>query len=229
MTTRGRTMQADPRETPRYAVTEGALYAGVPRSTLRDWTARGAGRSPVLRTPRPDGRQSLSFYNLIELYVLATLRREFGLSLQNVRRAVRFIEDTYPENHPLATAQFATDGVSLFIQEAASGALVNASHMGQLEASQLVQRYLRRIDHDAHGMARRFYPTGLDRGSVASRAIVIDPEIGFGRPVLRGRSIPVEVILDRFDAGDGVVALARDFRCSAESIEAAIRAFHRAA
>ncbi len=219
----------DPREIARYPLTEGALYAGVPRSTLRNWTAKGADRRPILRTPTPDGSQSLCFYNLIEIYVLATLRREYGLSLQSIRHAVRFVENTYPGRHPLATQKFATDGVSLFLQEADGGALVNASRAGQVEVREVVQRYLRRIDHDEHGMARRFFPTGLDRSRAAGKAIVIDPHISFGRPVLRRRFIPVDVILDRFDAGDSLVDLAADFRCPPKSIEAAIRAFHRAA
>ncbi len=226
---RARVADFDPREISRYSLTEGALYAGVPRSTVRNWTAKGPDRRPVLHTPAPDGSQTLCFYNLIETYILSTLRREYGLSLQSIRKAVRFIERAYPGRHPLATEQFVTDGVSLFVQEADGGALVNASRLGQVEVGEVVQRYLRRIHHDEHGMARRFYPTGLDRSRAAGTAIVIDPQIGFGRPVIQSRSIPVDVILDRFDAGDSLVELARDFRCPPESIEAAIRAFHRAA
>jgi uncharacterized protein (DUF433 family) len=57
----------------------------------------------------------------------------------------------------------------------------------------------------------------------APRSIVIDPRRAFGRPVLVGTSVPVTDVRARFDAGDGVDELARDYDVSHDLIEDALR------
>jgi uncharacterized protein (DUF433 family) len=44
-----------------------------------------------------------------------------------------------------------------------------------------------------------------------------------GRPVVEGTRIPTAVIAQRFKAGEGVNALAKDYHLSKEKIEAAIQ------
>ncbi len=56
-----------------------------------------------------------------------------------------------------------------------------------------------------------------------STAVVIDPTIGFGRPILVRASVSTAVIFDRFGAGDKIDELAADFDVSTADIEEAIR------
>ncbi|MBN1607746.1 MAG: DUF433 domain-containing protein [Polyangiaceae bacterium] len=56
------------------------------------------------------------------------------------------------------------------------------------------------------------------------RLIVIDPELGFGRPVLTGTGIPVSIIHERFKAGDSASNLADDSGVGVDAIEEALRA-----
>ncbi len=52
---------------------------------------------------------------------------------------------------------------------------------------------------------------------------MIDPEVQFGRPCLTGTGVPTGIIMERYRAGDSIEELARDYRCSPNGIEEAIR------
>ncbi len=76
-----------------YAIGEAAVYLGVPRSTLRTWVRGHDYRvQNETRTMKPlikaDPSGLLSFNNLTEAYVLASLTRRFDLPLQRVRTAL---------------------------------------------------------------------------------------------------------------------------------------------
>lgn len=67
------------------------------------------------------------------------------------------------------------------------------------------------------------YRQGGDRAP-AKFAVTINPEVNFGKPVIAGRGIDIEVVRDRFDAGDSVAFLAKDYCCELTEVEDAIRA-----
>jgi len=89
----------DVREEPLYTAAEAARYLRLPASTVRAWVfgqpseQRGDRRrfEPVIRPADRDARR-LSFLNLIELLVLAAIRRKHTVALPQVRRALRFLE-----------------------------------------------------------------------------------------------------------------------------------------
>ena len=53
--------------------------------------------------------------------------------------------------------------------------------------------------------------------------MVIDPERGYGRPVLDGRGIRTEVVIERFQAGESITSLANDYGLSAATVEDILR------
>jgi uncharacterized protein (DUF433 family) len=53
--------------------------------------------------------------------------------------------------------------------------------------------------------------------------VVIDPQVQFGRPVLAGTGIPTFVIAERYEAGESISDLARDYDRPEKEIEEAIR------
>ncbi len=213
----------DPRELPNYSIAEVASYLGMPPSTVRAW-AKGMGETfrPVITMPDPDANL-LSFFNLVEVHVLAALR-EKGPRLPDIRRAIRFVERTVGKKHPLATQAFFTDGVSIFVEHL--GSLVDAKD-GQLVLRRVVEGYLTRIDYGPDGLAMRLYPF-TRRGMLdGPRSVVLNPLVSFGRPVLAQTGVPTEEIADRFHAGEALDELALDFGVSREAIEEAIRCeFH---
>jgi uncharacterized protein (DUF433 family) len=74
-----------------------------------------------------------------------------------------------------------------------------------------------------HGVPRKFYLPSAKISSRKRGEIVIDPSISFGRPVLTGTGIRVEIIADRFGAGESIDSLAADYGRPREEIEAVLR------
>ena len=129
-------------------MSEAAHYLRIPRSTLRAWVAGHAnGRAGLFRAiiALPDDRLGLlSFINLVEAHVLDGLRTQHQISLQKVRRALRYLERQLDTSHPLAQQRFETDGVNLFVRR--YGQLVNVSESGQLAMRRMLETYLRRVE-----------------------------------------------------------------------------------
>jgi uncharacterized protein (DUF433 family) len=218
----------DPRELPAYSLTEAARYLRMPEATLRSWVV---GRSypttagqrffrPVIRLPKI-GLPVLSFVNMVEAHVLEAIRRQENIALRKVRAAVAFLERHYNSRHPLVEHQFETDGLDLFIQKA--GLLINLSQAGQLAIREVVTSYLRRVERDVKGLPIRLYPFTRKREPEEPRAVMIDPLVSFGRPVLAGTGIATAVLAERFKAGESVEELAKDYGRTALDIQEALR------
>lgn len=215
-------------EVPSYVLNEAAHYLRIPLPTLRSWafgrfypTESGPQFfKPIISLPDKDNRL-LSFMNLIEIHVLDAIRRQHSVSLKKVRTALNYLQQTFPSKHPLAEQTFETDGLNLFIQK--YGHLINISQDGQLAMKNLLEAYLHRIERDPSGIPIRLYPYTRKRQIDEPRAVVIDPYVSFGRPVLAGTGIATAVIAERYKAGESVDDLAKDYDRQRDEIEEAIR------
>lgn len=213
----------DPRTVPRYAVGEAALYLRLPRATLKTWVhgrvdQNGRQAEAVIKLPASSGL--LSFQNLVEAHVLGAIRRQHGVSLQRVRKALRFVQRKIQQPHPLITVEFQTDGVDLFVKEL--GRLINASGAGQTEIDEAIRRSLARIDRDEEGVASRLFP--FVRGTEGEpKVILMDPKLSFGKPVIVETGIPVSVIVGRYRAGEDPSEIARDYSIPTDHVNDAIR------
>jgi uncharacterized protein (DUF433 family) len=221
-----------PADVPFYSLAEASALAGVPLSTLRSWVlgrsfpGRGGPRrsQAIVRVPKSESR-FLTFTNLVEVHVLAAMRRKHALPLPVIRRAVTYVHNELEVPHPLATEQFKTNGADLFVERL--GDLINASQEGQLGMKSVLAGCLDRVEYDREGRAIRLFP--VLRRADGAKTIVIDPRRAFGRPVMVGTSVPASDVRERFDAGDSVDVLARDFEVAPELIEDALRATPQAA
>jgi uncharacterized protein (DUF433 family) len=220
--------QTDLRELPAYSFLEASRYLRIPTATLRDWiygwtyatAAEGERFAPPLLALPESALASLSFFNLVEAHVLDAIRRIHRIPMQKVRRALDYLQKNLPSRHPLADERFETDGIELFVER--FGSLILASQSGQVTHRELVAGHLRRIEHDAEGQAARLFPVSRRRGDSGIRHIVIDPDVAFGRAALAGSNIATCVIAERHKAGETISALAQDYACTREQIEAAI-------
>jgi uncharacterized protein (DUF433 family) len=218
----------DPRDIPAYSLREAAHYLNLPKATLRSWVmgqhyhvgSRLRFFEPLIRVPEAES-PLLSFINLTEAYVLGAIRRQHSIPLQQVRAALRYLEEQFKSRHPLADHQFETDGWSLFVQKLDQ--LINLTQEGQFEMHELLLQYLRRIDRDPSGAVARLYLLTRRGDLDQPRTVVVDPRIAFGKPVLARRAIPTAVIAERYKGGDSTDVLARDYDCERPEIEEAIR------
>jgi uncharacterized protein (DUF433 family) len=189
---------------------------------LRLW-ACGDGERKALFTPASRTPPLLSFSNLIEAFVLASMRQVHGISMQRVRKALHYVGNQLGHKRPPIHAGFRTDGVSLFVQQA--DRLLNVSADGQTVLREVVEASLQRIDWEG-GFAARLYPWVRVRGGAAAqepRTIVIDPRRGFGQPSIAGTGIEARIVAGRYRAGESILVLAEDYRVGLEQVEDAIR------
>jgi uncharacterized protein (DUF433 family) len=219
----------DPRDLPMYTLAEVARYTGVPRATLRTWavgrpypTESGERFSrPIIVLP-DEGQLMLSFINLVEVHVLAAIRKQHNVPLPKVRHALDFINDRFQTEHPLAHEQFRTDGINLFVDK--YGQLINVTRSGQLAMRERLEAHLKRIEHDRQGVALRLYPLFTrSPEQEAPKVVVIDPRISFGRAVLAGTSVPTVMLAERWKAGESIDELADDYSRDKHDIEEAIK------
>ncbi len=209
-----------PGELPAYAVPRAARIVRLSPSTLRLW-ACGDGERKALFSPASRAPLLLSFSNLIEAFVLASMRQVHGISMQRVRKALKYVGNELGYERPLIHAGFQTDGVNLFVQHA--DRLLNVTTDGQAVLREVLDASLRRIDWEG-GFAARLYPW-VRGGAPAQepRTIVIDPRRGFGQPSIAGTGIEARIVAERYRAGESVTVLAKDYAVNLEQVEDAIR------
>ena len=216
----------DPREVPAYSIPAAAHYLQMPVATLQTWTLgrfypTKSGRRrfrPLIKLPDPK-LPYLSFSNLIEAHVLSSLRRRHNIRLDRIRSALRYVRQEFGTSRPLLTAEFETNGVSLFVHKL--GKLVDASQ-GQAVMEEIMTKYLKRIEHK-DSLAIRLYPFTRRDDFGGPKSVFIDPRISFGRPVIASCRIPTLIVAERYMAGDSIDHLADDYRCEPIDIQEALR------
>jgi uncharacterized protein (DUF433 family) len=90
---------------------------------------------------------------------------------------------------------------------------------GQWVLHGVVQDALEQIvfESDADQFAARWYPFGR------AAHIIIDPHYAAGRPIVEGSRVPILIIKERFDAGDSIRFLAKDYGLATSVVEEALR------
>jgi len=208
---------------PAYTVAEAARHLKIAPATLRSWVIgrsypRGQGSAyfePLIE-PADAEKCLLSFHNLIEAYVLRSLRQEHGVSIKAVRMAIEYAQTELGISRLLLSPELRTTAGELFIQR--YGELINLSRSGQLALRKVFEAHLQRIDW-RQNLPVRLYPYfGMDQ----EKLIAIDPTIQFGRPVLLRKGILTSVIADRIDAGELPESVAADYDLEIDEIELAI-------
>lgn len=218
-------------DAPSYKAAEASYLLKLNGSTVRAWcfgtTYRGrAGNSkafvPVI-SPADSVLRLLSFSNLCELHVLGGITRSYHIPLQRVRPALEYVRKKMGESRPLLAANFRTNGLDLFLEQA--GQLVSVSRGGQTAMRGEFERALDRIERASSGNPVRLFPFSRPPALAVPQptAILIDPRIAFGRPIVGTAGVRTEVIHDRFGAGDSPVEMAEDYGVSQEEILEALR------
>ena len=226
----------DRRDVPRYGIEEAARCLGMSPATLDSWVnGRNYPTSTGMKFFKPlielTAHGKLSFYNLVEAHILLSTRKKHRVEIPSIRRAIDYMRKTYPSDHPLLTESFLTDGKDLFIKkiEILSGLeqTINVSSWGQLGLGPILDFYLRRIERDEKGWPIKLYPIRMNWPSDLSgdppKVVVIDPAISTGRPVVNGTGVMAEIIVGRFNTGEGIDSIAEDYGLQPSQVEEVIR------
>ena len=180
---------------------------------------------PIIQRPRQDSKE-LSFINLVELFVLDSLRRAHRIPLPKIRRALNYLIKEFPSSRPLIDKEFETDGVNIFINQL--DRLINITEAGQLAIKECVKQYLRRVERDLHGIPLRLYPVTMKDLHSTPQTIVIDPFVSYGRPAIVRRGVATAIIAERLWAGESSKDLIKDYDLEPDELDEAIRCELRA-
>src|SRR5712691_10242941 len=102
--------------------------AGLPAASIQRRLRLESALSPSFEYLRPEAR------------VLATLRRHYQIKLETIRRAVRYMEKRFQDQHALINPGMRTDGVDLFLEQ--FGGLEGVSREGQLAIKDILESSL---------------------------------------------------------------------------------------
>lgn len=220
-------------EMPLYPLSAAARYCQVHPNTIRSWVLgrsyTAAGRvqhwPPLVRPADPSGDR-LSFMNVVELHVLASLRRVHDVPVPTIRRAIEHMRKLYKDPHPLAHPRMRAHARQVFVDEIR--ALVNVSQSGQTVMREVLGASLQRVTHQSQTPVTLF-PWPDKPMSDAPTFVAIDPRVAFGKPYLVASGVPTATVYERFSAGDSTKALAHDLTELPEAIDHAIRLEQRPA
>lgn len=199
---------------PAYAVGEAARLASVHRTTITNWyygapTRAGGRRQKVLG--RRERGNPLSYLDLVEVAFVATLRH-MGVQLRRIRIARDYLAKVFTVEYPFAQLRLMTDGARvLYDLKDDEGPWVNtflgeASAGGQVIWAEPIQDRIKEFDYDEfYELAIRWFPWGKEA------PIVVDPQVQFGAPILKDSAVPTLVVRERYDVGETIEEIQRDF------------------
>jgi len=211
-------------ERPLYSYADSDHLAQLSAGTSRRWLAgysyrqtdgAAVSRPPV--TPHPQIQmEGVSFVDLVELVAIGGLKN-MGFSLLRIRRIVANCQELMGVARPLASLRFQTDAREIFVHK--DGQLIEVlGKRGRQAWYEVLEPFLQTLDYERKlALACRWWPLGKDI------PIVVDPNYGYGFPVIRNSGVRTEIILERFQAGELEEQIAEDFNVDRIDVERALQ------
>ena len=208
---------------PRYSYAEADYLAKVSRGTSKRWLSgyeylRPSGervRQPPV-TPRVQVEGAASFIDLVEIVAIGKLK-ERGFSLPQIRQIVTNCRNFFMVDRPLPTLQFKTGGREIFVSGGQDLTEVGARR-GMRAWTEVLEPFLKDLDYDTElELANRWWPLGR------ANRIIVDPDYGYGFPVIVESGVRTEIILERFQSGDLEDQIAKDFNVRQIDVERALQ------
>lgn len=203
-----------------YSVGEAARLTGLRPQRVREWF-RGrisAAAPPVFPGDyRPvAGHLAISFHDLVEVLIAGQLR-DHGVSLQFIRRVHARLRERWQTDHPFCRVEIRTDGKRIFschLDEDGRGDVVDV-RTGQMVFDTVLTPFLKKLDYDeATRLARRWAIAPL---------VVLDPAVGFGKPVAEKFGVSTRVLAAAFEAnGRDAATVAAIFGVDEPHVRAAV-------
>jgi DNA-binding transcriptional MerR regulator len=212
-----------------YTFHEASRLTKIPVRDLRRWLDGYCYRDKAQETPisvpplwqtelAHDEMDGITFHDLLEIRFVQAFRKH-GVSLQTIRLASRMARELLAMPYPFTSRRFQTDGRTIFASA--------MKETGETELLDLVRRQyaFRKIIEPSlyHGiefnqdqLATRWYP------SHRSKAVMLDPDVSFGKPVVTNGAIRTDILYDAFLAEGNKNLVARLYEVPVTAVDAAI-------
>jgi uncharacterized protein (DUF433 family) len=161
----------------------------------------------------------IGFRDLLELRIVKAFRNH-DVSLRVIRTAIDNAKAIFGTEYPFTANRFLTDGKTVFYEA--------LKEQGEIELTDLVRRQLvfehivrpelyAGIEFTADGQARRWFPVKR------SDAVVLDPEIAFGKPVLAEYGVRTDLVVETYRVEKSKKMAASLYGIPISAVDAAIR------
>jgi uncharacterized protein (DUF433 family) len=165
----------------------------------------------------PAQARILSFLDVIEVVVVLDLNR-LGFTFDWVRRSHDRLREQTNDAHPFAHATLQSQ-IGIFLitdSDVTRRTTPNTADDGMIyQWENLLHERFAQFDYQ-EDIAVRWYPRGRNT------AILIDPQIAFGAPIVVGTGVPTRIIQERFNAGEELGQIAEEFGVALGQIEEAL-------
>lgn len=163
--------------------------------------------------------EGISFHDLLEVRFVQAFRKH-GVSLQTIRLASQQAREIFNHPYPFTCKRFQTDGRTIF-----SAALKETGEMQLLDLvkkqyafTKIIEPSLYRgIEFGHDELASQWYPVPR------SKAIVLNPSLAFGKPIVTRGSIRTSILYDAFKVEESKLFVAKLYDVPISAVEAAIR------
>ena len=218
-----------------YTPAEAAALIKAPVAEVRRWAfgyeRRRAGvkvhYGPLIRTelPQIEGKQALTFRELVELMYIKGFRRA-GAPWRLVHEAAAVAARMFDTEHPFAMRRFFADpaGIYALLEDSGGGeSLVRLEGHGQHTLREVVQPYLGQLEFDPMEVPTRWWPLGREG------RVVVDPQVSFGEPVVAEIGVPTRTLADAlhaeqaYDADRAMERVAWLYRVPPRHVQTAVR------
>ena len=149
---------------------------------------------PVVKNGKSNRAIFASFLDLVDLiFVREFMRRGFGLP--TLRSALDEARERLGTPHFARSLFFTSGSKEIILKLPKDGSMIALLTGGQSAMPQIIELLSNKLEFEdvtGYGFVKKWYPRG-NKG-----LIVIDPEISFGRPILKGRAVPTHNIYDLY-------------------------------
>lgn len=213
-----------------YTFQEAAKLTNAPAQDLRRWLkghtykVRGSDErvdsAPLWQTELAELEiEGISFHDLLEVRFVQAFRK-YGVSLQTIRLTSQHARELFNHPYPFTCKRFQTDGRSIFataLEEVGETQLLDLAKK-QYAFTKIIEPSLcRGIEYGRDELASCWYPVPR------SKAIVLNPAIAFGKPIVTHGHVRTSILYDAFKAEESKQFIARLYEVPVSAVEAAIR------
>lgn len=163
--------------------------------------------------------EGISFHDLLEIRFVNAFRKH-GVSLQTIRLASKHARQLFNHPYPFTCKRFETDGQSIFataLEESGETDLLDLAKKQYVFTKIIESSLYRGIEFGSDDLASCWYPVKR------SKAIVLDPAIAFGKPIVTHGHVRTSILYDAFKIEESKQFVARLYEVPINAVEAAIR------
>lgn len=204
-----------------YTITEAAWLLGISRQRVAAYFAGWPRRAtPLLRSDYSDmlNKPAISFLNFVDTAVAATLTEKHNVPVGLLRTLRDKLIEKWNTPHPFSTGQFYTDDTGRMIFCEIADESVDARLMevmkDQYAMRDILVPVLRRVEYSAE--------TNLAQSMFLTSRILLDPQMKYGKPTVRGTGIPASILHECYEATKSYDCVADWYNVDQEDVRAAV-------